>query len=87
MGIGAGETIEEAVCRGLQRYLDEELKEKKGRSTGHDFRFAARINRRSALQTVFKCTDYLKWSTDHRFKRGYSGLPCHTGKVEWSMVH
>ncbi|RHW43416.1 putative thiazole-containing bacteriocin maturation protein [Neobacillus notoginsengisoli] len=29
MGFGAGETIEEAVCRGLQRYLDEELKERK----------------------------------------------------------
>ena len=29
MGIGAGETIEEAVCRGLQGYLDEELKERK----------------------------------------------------------
>ncbi|WP_316571383.1 putative thiazole-containing bacteriocin maturation protein [Neobacillus sp. YIM B06451] len=27
MGIGAGETIEEAVCRGLQSYLDEEVKE------------------------------------------------------------
>ncbi|MHC0037996.1 putative thiazole-containing bacteriocin maturation protein [Pseudoneobacillus sp. C159] len=30
MGIGAGETIEEAVCRGLQTYLDKELKERKG---------------------------------------------------------
>ncbi|OCA84074.1 putative thiazole-containing bacteriocin maturation protein [Bacillus sp. FJAT-27225] len=28
IGIGAGETIEEAVCRGLQNYLDEELKER-----------------------------------------------------------
>ena len=34
MGIGAGETIEEAVCRGLQRYLDEELKERKGDQQG-----------------------------------------------------
>jgi putative thiazole-containing bacteriocin maturation protein len=29
MGIGAGGTIEEAVCRGLQRCLDEGLKERK----------------------------------------------------------
>ncbi|WP_078427655.1 putative thiazole-containing bacteriocin maturation protein [Alkalihalobacterium alkalinitrilicum] len=29
LGIGAGETIEEAVCRGLQRFLDETLKERK----------------------------------------------------------
>ncbi|MBU8907505.1 putative thiazole-containing bacteriocin maturation protein [Desertibacillus haloalkaliphilus] len=29
LGIGAGETIEEAVCRGLQGYLDEELRERK----------------------------------------------------------
>ncbi len=29
IGIGAGETIEEAVCRGLQAYLDEELRERK----------------------------------------------------------
>ena len=29
MGIGAGETIEEAVCRGLQVYLDEELRKRK----------------------------------------------------------
>ncbi|MGO4889500.1 putative thiazole-containing bacteriocin maturation protein [Anaerobacillus sp. MEB173] len=29
LGIGAGETIEEAVCRALQGYLDEELKERK----------------------------------------------------------
>lgn len=28
MGIGAGETIEEAICRGLQRYLDKALKER-----------------------------------------------------------
>lgn len=29
IGIGAGETIEEAVCRGLQVYLEEELKKRK----------------------------------------------------------
>ncbi|VEF48929.1 group-specific protein [Bacillus freudenreichii] len=29
IGIGAGETIEEAVCRGLQVYLDEELRKRK----------------------------------------------------------
>ncbi|MDE5414242.1 putative thiazole-containing bacteriocin maturation protein [Alkalihalobacterium chitinilyticum] len=29
MGIGAGQTIEEAVCRGLQNYLDEILRERK----------------------------------------------------------
>ncbi len=29
IGIGAGETIEEAVCRGLQVYLEEELKSRK----------------------------------------------------------
>ena len=29
IGIGAGETIEEAVCRGLQVYLDEELRNRK----------------------------------------------------------
>ena len=29
IGIGAGETIEEAVCRGLQDYLEEELKNRK----------------------------------------------------------
>ncbi|RST72270.1 putative thiazole-containing bacteriocin maturation protein [Siminovitchia acidinfaciens] len=29
IGIGAGQTIEEAVCRGLQAYLDEELKKRK----------------------------------------------------------
>ena len=29
IGIGAGETIEEAVCRGLQAYLEEELKNRK----------------------------------------------------------
>ncbi|RDU38063.1 putative thiazole-containing bacteriocin maturation protein [Neobacillus piezotolerans] len=34
MGIGAGETIEEAVCRGLQRFLDEELNERKGDQQG-----------------------------------------------------
>ncbi|WP_059173149.1 putative thiazole-containing bacteriocin maturation protein [Bacillus sp. FJAT-27445] len=34
MGIGAGETIEEAVCRGLQSYMDEELKERKGDQQG-----------------------------------------------------
>lgn len=34
IGIGAGETIEEAVCRGLQRYLDEALKERKGDQQG-----------------------------------------------------
>lgn len=28
MGIGAGETIEQAVCRGLQKYLDQELTER-----------------------------------------------------------
>ena len=37
IGIGAGETIEEAVCRGLQGYLDEELRERKDRSTEYDF--------------------------------------------------
>ncbi|MDR7002085.1 putative thiazole-containing bacteriocin maturation protein [Neobacillus niacini] len=30
IGIGSGETIAEAVCRGLQAYLDEELKNRKG---------------------------------------------------------
>jgi putative thiazole-containing bacteriocin maturation protein len=34
MGIGAGETFEEAVCRGLQKYLDEELKGRKGEYEG-----------------------------------------------------
>ncbi|SES41201.1 putative thiazole-containing bacteriocin maturation protein [Salipaludibacillus aurantiacus] len=29
MGIGAGQTIEEAVCRGLQNYLDDKLSERK----------------------------------------------------------
>ncbi|CEG26319.1 putative thiazole-containing bacteriocin maturation protein [Bacillus sp. B-jedd] len=29
IGIGAGETIDEAVCRGLQCFLDEELKKRK----------------------------------------------------------
>lgn len=29
VGIGAGETIEEGVCRGLQVYLDEELRKRK----------------------------------------------------------
>ena len=29
IGIGAGETIEEAVCRGLQAYLEEELRKRK----------------------------------------------------------
>ncbi|WP_223596422.1 putative thiazole-containing bacteriocin maturation protein [Neobacillus bataviensis] len=29
MGVGAGETIQEAVCRGLQAYIDEELKQRK----------------------------------------------------------
>ncbi|MFJ8265715.1 putative thiazole-containing bacteriocin maturation protein [Peribacillus asahii] len=29
IGIGAGETIEEAVCRGLQAYLEKELKNRK----------------------------------------------------------
>ncbi|MDQ0200065.1 putative thiazole-containing bacteriocin maturation protein [Neobacillus ginsengisoli] len=29
IGIGAGETIEEAVCRGLQAYLEEELRNRK----------------------------------------------------------
>ena len=29
MGIGAGQTIEEAVCRGLKSYLEEELSERK----------------------------------------------------------
>lgn len=29
IGIGAGETFEEAVCRGLQSYLDEELRDRK----------------------------------------------------------
>ncbi len=29
IGIGAGETIEEAVCRGLQAYLEEELKNRR----------------------------------------------------------
>ncbi|USK72244.1 putative thiazole-containing bacteriocin maturation protein [Peribacillus asahii] len=29
IGIGAGETIEEAVCRGLQAYLEEELENRK----------------------------------------------------------
>ncbi|AZV42955.1 putative thiazole-containing bacteriocin maturation protein [Peribacillus asahii] len=29
IGIGAGETVEEAVCRGLQAYLEEELKNRK----------------------------------------------------------
>ncbi|MED1467560.1 putative thiazole-containing bacteriocin maturation protein [Bacillus salipaludis] len=30
IGIGSGETIAEAVCRGLQAFLDEELKNRKG---------------------------------------------------------
>ncbi|WHY89195.1 putative thiazole-containing bacteriocin maturation protein [Neobacillus cucumis] len=30
IGIGSGENIAEAVCRGLQAYLDEELKNRKG---------------------------------------------------------
>ncbi|MCH1627182.1 putative thiazole-containing bacteriocin maturation protein [Ferdinandcohnia quinoae] len=34
MGIGAGETIEEAICRGIQRYLDEEIKEREGDQQG-----------------------------------------------------
>lgn len=29
IGIGAGETIQEAICRGLQGYLDEELRKRK----------------------------------------------------------
>lgn len=29
IGIGAGETIEEVICRGLQAYLDEELRNRK----------------------------------------------------------
>ncbi|MGG1674158.1 putative thiazole-containing bacteriocin maturation protein [Neobacillus sp. NRS-1170] len=29
MGVGAGETIQEAVCRGLQAYIDEELRQRK----------------------------------------------------------
>ncbi|WP_332632385.1 putative thiazole-containing bacteriocin maturation protein [Halalkalibacter flavus] len=29
IGIGAGQTIEEAICRGLQKYLDEKLRERK----------------------------------------------------------
>ncbi|WP_216831343.1 putative thiazole-containing bacteriocin maturation protein [Alkalihalobacterium elongatum] len=29
IGIGAGQTIEEALCRGLQNYLDEKLRERK----------------------------------------------------------
>ncbi|RID86655.1 putative thiazole-containing bacteriocin maturation protein [Peribacillus asahii] len=29
IGIGAGETVEEAVCRGLQAYLEEEVKNRK----------------------------------------------------------
>ena len=28
-GIGAGEAIEEAVCRGLKAYLEEEMKKRK----------------------------------------------------------
>lgn len=34
MGIGAGETIEEAICRGIQKYLDEEIKERKENQQG-----------------------------------------------------
>ncbi|MCQ6274755.1 putative thiazole-containing bacteriocin maturation protein [Bacillus sp. V3B] len=37
IGIGAGETIEEAVCRGLQVYLDEELGERKVEQLGTIF--------------------------------------------------
>lgn len=38
MGIGSGETIAEAVCRGLQAYLDEELKKRKGEQLNTVFR-------------------------------------------------
>ena len=41
IGIGAGETIEEAVCRGLQAYLDEELKKRKSDQLNTIFRCAA----------------------------------------------
>jgi len=34
IGIGAGETIEEAVCRGLQSYLDKEIKQRKEEQQG-----------------------------------------------------
>ena len=34
-GIGAGETVEEAVCRGLQAYLDESFEKQKSRKTRH----------------------------------------------------
>ncbi len=39
IGIGAGETIEEAVCRGLQEYLNERLRNRKSdqQHTNYDF--------------------------------------------------
>ena len=67
IGIGAGETIEEAVCRGLQAYLEEELRNRKDRSTEYDFSCTTGKDRRSSLQILFKCPDYLKWCTDNRF--------------------
>ena len=59
IGIGAGETIEEAVCRGLQAYLEEELRNRKIRSTEYDFSCTTGKDRRSSLQVLFKCPDYL----------------------------
>ena len=39
IGIGAGETIEEAICRGLQEYLNERLRNRKSdqQHTNYDF--------------------------------------------------
>ena len=87
IGIGAGETIEEAVCRGLQAYLDEKLRNRKDDRQKRIFHVQLGSIEDQSCRVLFKCPDYLKWYTDNRFERGYIGLPCHKGKVEWSKVY
>ena len=44
IGIGAGETIEEAICRGLQAYLDEKLRSRKDDEQGGIFEATIRVH-------------------------------------------
>ncbi|GAA3329374.1 hypothetical protein GCM10020331_077180 [Ectobacillus funiculus] len=87
IGIGSGETTAEAVCRGLQAYLDEELKKRKSDQLNTVYCVPMGAIEDKKMQILFKCPYYLEGFTGYWFKRGCSRLPSCMGKVKWPFVY
>ncbi|MDQ1144728.1 putative thiazole-containing bacteriocin maturation protein [Bacillus sp. SORGH_AS 510] len=87
VGIGTGETIAESVCRGLQAYLEEELKNKKGDHLNTVFRVNMGTVEDKRCRFYLNALTTLNGSNRNWCKRGCARLPCCMGKVEWTLVH